>query len=91
MRSRISTTAIVLLVTATGAALADEHKRADIMPAVSPGSIQARLESLGYDVHRVDFEHGAYEARIRDRASGGGVKVKLDPATGEIVRAKPRH
>ncbi len=92
MLRTFTATAIVLLVTAAGAALADsDRNRIEITPAVSRDAIQTSLEALGYEVRRVKFKHGAYQARIRERENGGLVRVVLDPATGRIAGAMPDH
>lgn len=78
---------------ATGVAVAD-NLQSDIgvkEQVIAPADIKARIDKLGYDVHRFRAGNGNYKAYIVDRQRGGVVKVKFDKATGNLVRAKLAH
>ena len=75
---------------ATLATAHDRDVRAGVTTAtqtIATESMQSRIDQLGYDVLRLDRDHGAFEARIVDRASGGIVKAHFDTVTGELLRA----
>ena len=52
---------------------------------ISPSEMKAKLNDLGYDVRRIEAEHGKFDARLVERRSGRTVKATC---TGELVRAK---
>jgi Peptidase propeptide and YPEB domain len=55
---------------------------------ISPSDMKARLNDLGYDVQRIEAEHGKFEARLVERRSGRPVEATFSARTGELVRAK---
>ena len=83
----------VILGTVSGAAtLATAHDRdvgagATAMQVLATDSMKSRIDQLGYDVLRLERDHGAFEARIVDRESGGIVKARFDTVTGDLLRA----
>jgi hypothetical protein len=56
--------------------------------AISPADLRAKLEKLGYDVHRVKAGEQHYEADLVERTSGGAVRAMFDKSSGELVGAK---
>ena len=84
---------LVILGIATGTAtLATAHDRdvragATATPVIATDSMTRRIDQLGYDVLRLERDHGAFEARIVDRESGGIVKARFDTVSGELLRA----
>ncbi|PWB65807.1 MAG: hypothetical protein C3F17_02970 [Bradyrhizobiaceae bacterium] len=90
MRRIAMLTVLTLLAgTATSALAEGDRRRATReAPSVSAASIAAKLDALGYDVRRLKLDDGQYKVSARDRASGGLVKVRFDPANGELMRAK---
>ena len=55
---------------------------------ISPSEMKTRLNDLGYDVRRIEAEHGKVDARLVERRSGRSVKATFNARTGELVRAK---
>lgn len=90
MRRIAMLTVLTLLAGTTTSALAEGDRRRATReaPSVSAASIAAKLDALGYDVRRLKLDDGQYKVSARDRASGGLVKVRFDPANGELMRAK---
>lgn len=88
MRTILALAALVA-VTAAGAAYATDRTADKVQDRViSAEQMKARIDSLGYDVDRIEKDDGAYKARLTDRDSGGKVKARFDPKTGELKRAK---
>ena len=87
--------ALIVGLGATGVAVADNLQSGIGIEvkeqAISPADIKARMDELGYDVHRLRVGNRNYKAYLVDRQSGGAVKVKFDKATGNLVRAKLAH
>lgn len=52
-------------------------------------TVQKKVQEMGYEVRRTRFDDGCYKVYITDKASGGEVEAYYNPATGELVRAKP--
>lgn len=83
----------VILGMVTGTAtIATAHERdgragVTATQVIAADAMKRRIDQLGYDVLRLEREHGAFEARIVDRASGGIVKAHFDTVTGELLRA----
>ena len=75
-----------------GATLAHEESRprqdGSQEQRISPSEMKARLNDLGYDVRRIEAEHGKFDARLVERRSGRTVKATFNARTGELVRAK---
>jgi hypothetical protein len=73
-------------------ALAHEESQAKQISSqeqrISPTKMKARLNDLGYDVRRIEMEHGKFDARVVERQSGRTVKATFNAHTGELVRAK---
>ena len=92
MRKSLVLTAIFLVTSMGGAAMArdDEQScmRARQTETVSIDAMKQRIDNLGYEVRRIEAEHGCFEAYIIDRRSGGGVKATFSRADGELLRAK---
>ena len=55
---------------------------------ISPSEMKARLNDLGYDVRRIEAEHGKFDARLVERRSGRTVEATFSTRTGELLRAK---
>lgn len=56
---------------------------------VPAAAIRSNLQDLGYQVGRIETEHGCYEVRaVND--SGYEIKATYHPATGDLVQAKLR-
>ena len=74
---------------ATMAVAQDQDLRAGATatPAITADGMKSRIDQLGYDVLWLESEHGAFEARIVDRISGGIVKARFDTVTAELLRA----
>jgi hypothetical protein len=75
-----------------GATLAHEESRPEQNSSqeerISPSEIKARLNDLGYDVRRIEAEHGKFDARLVERRSGRTVEATFSARTGELLRAK---
>ena len=84
--------AAVAAVTVAGAAYATDRAtdKSNKMQdrAISAEQIKAKIDSLGYDVERIEKDDGAYKARLTDRDSGGKVKARFDSKTGALTGAK---
>jgi hypothetical protein len=50
--------------------------------------MKTRLNDLGYEVRRIEREHGNFDARLVERQCGRAVKATFNPRTGELVQAK---
>lgn len=53
-------------------------------------AVQAQLESQGLTVRRIRIDDGCYEVDARD-AQGLRVKMRLDPATLEVLGRDDEH
>ena len=75
-----------------GATLAHEESRPKQDSAqeqrISPSEMKAMLNDLGYDVRRIEAEHGKFDARLIERRSGRTVEATFSTRTGELLRAK---
>lgn len=58
---------------------------------ITADALKRKIDQLGYDVARLKFDDGVFEARIVDRASGGIVSAHFNPADGELIRARLAH
>ncbi|WP_414470972.1 PepSY domain-containing protein [Microvirga sp. M2] len=55
--------------------------------AVAPAStVRSSLEDLGYNVGRIETEHGCYEVRA-ENGSGYPIRALYHAGTGELVQA----
>jgi hypothetical protein len=54
---------------------------------ISPIEMKAKLNDLGYDVRRIEAEHGKFDARLVERRSGRTVKATFNARTGDLVWA----
>ena len=55
---------------------------------ISPSEMKAKLNDLGYDVRRIEAEHGKFDARLVERRSGRTIEATFSTRTGERLRAK---
>lgn len=78
----LSALAIVIVLGASGAALADDDCRIPMSEWQSRDAATARATGMGLNVTRLRIDDGCYEIRGRD-ADGNQVELKLDPATLE--------
>lgn len=54
---------------------------------LSPGAIKDKATALGFTVRKVDIDDGCYEVDTTDK-NGTKVELRLNPATGALVRQK---
>ena len=89
---------IISVAIAAGALLAvpawaDREHRTDQKPTAGQISVQTmkrKINELGYEVRRIETEHGYFEAHLVEKQNGGAVKAQFDMTTGELVRAELR-
>lgn len=94
MRKIIALTTAGLLAALTVPALAssdddDVSCRAASGHQMSVQDITAKVSGMGYTVRKVERDHGCYEVKATD-ANGARVELKLNPATGAIVRSEKK-
>lgn len=93
MRTQIALAALIG-VAIISPALAGEHSMSrqhqPAIASISPETLRQKIYNLGYDLRRLEAEHGRFEAHMVDRQSGGAVEAVFDGATGELVQAKPK-
>lgn len=58
---------------------------------ISAETMKQKMENLGYDVQRLEIEHGNFEVHLIEKNSGGAVKALFHGVTGELVRAELRE
>jgi hypothetical protein len=79
-----------LLMTVPASADRDHRgDRATGSERISTEAMAQKINDLGYDVRRLEFDDGEYEAQIVERESGGVVKARFDSKDGELIRAEP--
>mgnify|MGYP001767075387 CR=1 FL=1 len=90
MRASLIAVTAALALAATGASFAGDHRPFPQGAGWFPSeTIRQDLQTMGYQVDRVKFEHDAYEIRaVND--SGVPIKATYDARTGEMTRAKLR-
>jgi hypothetical protein len=84
----------VILAAATLAAptiaTADDDRLCGNIPLeqwLAPGAIKEKATALGFTVRKVDIDDGCYEVDATDK-NGAKVELRLNPATGALVRQK---
>jgi hypothetical protein len=92
MRVIAALTAIALLTSTTGLALAESCK-GDRTPGpgrqtVSIEAMKGQIDHLGYHVRHLETEDRCFKARIIDRESGNSVRAIFSIATGELLQAE---
>lgn len=76
-------------VVAAGAAYADKRCDTRVSDWRPRSAVVQMAESKGWQVDRIHVDDGCYELRVTD-ADGQRMKVKVDPATLEVVSVKRR-
>jgi hypothetical protein len=95
MRRFVIAPAVALAIaSAAGIAVASDDDRGPRVDVprdqwMSIAQVADKLESQGYRVREIETEHGAYEVSVYDK-DGRRSKLYLHPATGEVLRGKPR-
>ncbi len=56
---------------------------------LSIDALKTTVEALGYVVRRARVDDGCHKVYITDKASGGEVEAYYNPATHELVQARP--
>ena len=71
-------------------AMADDDRICGNIPLeqwLAPGAIKEKATALGFTVRKVDIDDGCYEVDATDK-NGAKVELRLNPATGALVRQK---
>ena len=71
-------------------AAADDNRICGDIPLeqwLAPGAIKEKATALGFTVRKVDIDDGCYEVDATDK-NGAKVELRLNPATGALVRQK---
>lgn len=80
---------LLLAVTGSGAAMADDDCDVPLGRWQPREAVQAMAQARGWQVDRLRIDDGCYQIRGADE-TGQPFKVKIDPATLEIVKIKRR-
>ena len=71
-----------------GAALAHDESQAkqhgSRVQRISTSEMQTRLNDLGYEVRRIEAEHGKFDARLVERQCGRAVKATFTRARASL-------
>lgn len=89
MKTTMAMLAFLTILPAT-AALADDDCT---VPAGKAQSVEALLQlagGFGWTVDKMEIDDGCYELRVKDE-SGNILKVKIDPATLEVIDGKVKR
>lgn len=93
MRNIIALTTATFLAAASLPALAssddDVSCRATTGQQMSVQDITARVSGMGYTVRKVERDDGCYEVKATD-SNGARVELKLNPATGAVVKSEKK-
>lgn len=93
MRKIIALTTVGLLAALTVPALASSDDnvscRATSGQQMSVQDITAKVSGMGYSVRKVERDDGCYEVKATDK-NGARVELKLNPATGAIVKSEKK-
>lgn len=60
---------------------------ADNNTPISTEALTAKIDGMGYDVHRLNRNDGRYDAHLIDRETGHGVNAAFAANTGELMQA----
>ena len=81
--------AVIIALTASGAALADDDCRRPMAEWQSRETVTARATELGITTERLRIDDGCYEVRGRD-SDGNRVGLKIDPTSLAILKLEVR-
>ena len=81
--------AVVIALTASGAALADDDCHRPMAEWQSHETVTARVTELGITTERLRIDDGCYEVRGRD-SDGNRVGLKIDPTSLAILKLEVR-
>lgn len=81
--------ALVIALTASGAALASDDCRRPMAEWQSRESVTAHVTDRGITTERLRIDDGCYEVRGRD-GDGNQVELKIDPASLAIIELEVR-
>ena len=81
--------AVIIALTASGAALADDDCRRPMAEWQSRETVTARVTELGITTERLRIDDGCYEVRGRD-GDGNQIRLKIDPASLAVQKLEVR-
>ena len=81
--------AVIIALTASGAALADDDCRRPMAEWQSREAVTAHVTALGVTAERLRIDDGCYEVRGRD-SDGHRVGLKIDPTSLAILKLEVR-
>ena len=81
--------AVIIALTASGAALADDDCRRPMAEWQSREAVTAHVTALGVTAERLRIDDGCYEVRGRD-SDGNRVGLKIDPTSLPILKLEVR-
>lgn len=81
--------AVIIALTASGAALADDDCRLPMAEWQSREAVTAHVTALGVTAERLRIDDGCYEVRGRD-SDGNRVGLKIDPTSLAILKLEVR-
>lgn len=81
--------AVIIALTASGAALADDDCRRPMAEWQSREAVTAHVTALGVTAERLRIDDGGYEVRGRD-SDGNRVGLKIDPTSLAILKLEVR-
>lgn len=81
--------AVVIALTASGAALADDDCHRPMAEWQSRETVTARVTELGITTERLRIDDGCYEVRGRD-GDGNQIRLKIDPASLAVQKLEVR-
>jgi hypothetical protein len=93
MKQRIAAAlAALALAGFANASIASDDRCTDAPKSawLSQDAIAAKLREQGFEVARTETKRACYEVKARD-AQGRHVELKVDPATGRVVRQESGH
>lgn len=80
---------VVIALTASGTAVADDDCHSPMAEWQPRETVTARVTELGVMTDRLRIDDGCYEVRGQD-GDGNQVKLKIDPASLEILKLEVR-
>lgn len=86
MKKTLAMLAVFAALPAT-AALADDECRVPTGQRQSQEALTQLADGFGWTIDKIRIDEGCYELRILD-VSGNVLKVKIDPATLEVIDGK---
>ncbi|WP_083961215.1 PepSY domain-containing protein [Thermomonas fusca] len=81
--------AVIIALTASGAALADDDCRRPMAEWQSREAVTAHVTALGVTAERLRIDDGCYEVHGRD-SDGNRVGLKIDPTSLAILKLEVR-